>query len=131
MTPYPGATVWGYAPSDEELRWKGAYPTREQAIAAGCAALDRDQDVWVVRGEVLDPGEAMMSAYAVIDWMPETASDAEWSEVAVEELAAIRRGLPAVAALELDALLNRWARKWFKIEAWRMADKPEKVRDAR
>ena len=35
MSPIPGATVWGYASSDEAERWDGAYPTREQAIAAG------------------------------------------------------------------------------------------------
>ncbi len=127
-TPVPDATVWGYGSSEETEHWEGSYQTREQAIAEGCAALDSDQEVWVVCGEVLDPGEAMMGARSIVEWMLDTASDAEWSEHAVGELAAIRSALPPAAAVELDGLLGGWARKWFPIGAWRVTGKPERVR---
>jgi hypothetical protein len=120
--------VWGYADSDDAEEWHGSLDTREEAIAEGCAEIGTASDVWITRGTMVDPGDALPSARALIEWMPDTACEKDWCEAALDALDVALARLPPEAIEELDSLLKAWARKRIKVNSWQTDGKPEKVR---
>jgi hypothetical protein len=94
---------------DPEDGWKGAFASREEAIAWGREEYEGD-DFWILRCERCDPARFVMAASRIIEDMEEVAYD----EVGAEDWPIVTQ----TGRTELDALLEQWARKYCTGTLW-------------
>ena len=112
--------VWGHSDDRNTDLWRGACPSREEAILDGTSEYG-GEPFWVQRGVPRDPADYVPDVADIIEQMAENAADdvgepaADWPDVGKEAKAA------------LAALLQTWARKHCPVHFWSASGDPEEV----
>lgn len=115
------ADRWGYALTEDAEFWQGA-GSRAEAIDAARAEAGPGKDVWIQKGQRVDPADLLPTCDQFIEIMDQQAADNGCPDEVDDPFE-----LAAGAKEALETALAAWAKEYVTANWWDPDGKPERV----